>query len=154
MPGWVGRNADRLRRMYPQMYERVLRRLDLPAWYVRLAIVLMGVLFLLAAADGARTAGRSVLFQVVLIGFGVHSLAHVGQAVLVRGYAPGVVTAVLVVAPFSIWAWLHVDTAGGAVAILGALVIAPAIIAVYALAYALGRAYRAVSTSQRGQRRD
>jgi hypothetical protein len=146
MPGWVGRNADRLRRMYPRLPERVLRRLDLPATQIRVAIALLGLVFLLAAADGARTAGQSLLFQVVLVGFGVHALGHVGQAVLVRAYTPGVVTAVLVVAPFSVWAWWRVGTAGAvrgdATLVLGVLAIAPAILATHLAVVGLVRVYR------------
>jgi hypothetical protein len=155
MPGWVGRNADRLRRRYPRLPEGVLRRLDLPATHIRVAIALMGLVFLVAAADGARTEGQSLLYQVALVGFGVHALGHVGQAVLARGYTPGVVTAVLVVAPFSVWAWLRVRAAGavdgdGTLALLlGVLAIAPAILAAHLAVTGLARAYRAVLRSAR-----
>jgi hypothetical protein len=159
MPGWVGRNADRLRRMYPRLPERVLRRLDLPAAQIRVAIALLGLVFLFAAVDGARTAGQSLLFQVVLVGFGVHALGHVGQAVLVRGYTPGVVTAVLVVAPFSVWAWWRVETSGSMRGdatlgvVLGVLAIAPAILAAQLAVVGLAKVYRTLVRSARRDRR-
>jgi hypothetical protein len=145
MPGWGGRNADRLRRMYPRIPARLLRLLDFPAPQVRLAITLMAVVVALAAADGARTGGRSLFFQVALIGFGVHAVFHVGQSALARGYTPGVVTAVLVVAPFSLWAWYDVDAAGAVgddvtgVALVGILLVAPLVILVHGAALLLLR---------------
>jgi Protein of unknown function with HXXEE motif len=96
----------------------------------------MGVVFLAAAADGARTGGRSIFYQIVLIGFGVHSVAHVVQAVLARGYTPGVVSAVLVVAPFSLWAGRQLERAGSVgpdvtgTVVLGVVLIAPVIVGV------------------------
>jgi hypothetical protein len=153
LPGWLGRNAERLKRIYPRIPSSLLRRWDLPARQVRLAIVVMGAIFALAAADGARTDGRSQFFQVVLIGFGVHALVHVAQAILARAYTPGVITAVLVVAPFSWWAWQQLEWAGAAgsgsigPAIIGVLLIAPAIVGVNMAAGALARPTRRRRTS-------
>jgi hypothetical protein len=39
-------------------------------------------------------------------------VGHVAQAVAVGGYAPGVVTAPVVAAPFSVWAWWRLRAAG------------------------------------------
>ncbi len=72
--------------------------------HVSTAIGLMGVVVATAAASGARTGGRSPLFQTVLTGFGLHSLTHLAQSALLRRYTPGLVTAPLVVAPYSLWA--------------------------------------------------
>lgn len=72
--------------------------------HVSTAIALMGGLVAAASAAGARTGGRSGLYQTVLVGFGLHSVTHVVQAVALRRYTPGLVTAPLVVAPFSLWA--------------------------------------------------
>jgi Protein of unknown function with HXXEE motif len=112
MPDWGRRNIPRLRRRYPRIPERLWRMLDLSPAQVYTAIGLMGAVIFAAAADGARTDGRSSFFQVVLAGFGLHSLAHLGQSALVRGYTPGVVTAPVVVAPFGLWAWHRLDQAG------------------------------------------
>lgn len=112
MPGWGGRNLPRLRRLYPKVPERVWSVLDLPRAQVALAIGLMGAFILAASWDGARTGGRSTFFQIVLVGFGLHALVHLGQSALARGYTPGVVTAPLLVAPFTVWAWLQLDREG------------------------------------------
>ncbi|MBP2705026.1 HXXEE domain-containing protein [Microbispora sp. RL4-1S] len=45
----------------------------------------------LAATDGARTGGPS-FYQRVVVGFGLHGVAHLGESVALRGYTPGVVT--------------------------------------------------------------
>jgi uncharacterized protein with HXXEE motif len=105
MPHWGRRNAVRLRRMYPRVPERVWSALDASRVQVAVAVGLVGLVVLGAAVDGARTGGRSAYFQVALLAFGLHAIVHLGQSALARGYTPGVVTAVLVVAPFSVWAW-------------------------------------------------
>lgn len=82
-----------------------------PAWlpeldqtHVTTAIGLMGGLVAAASAAGARTGGRSRFYQAVLVGFGFHAVSHVASAVVLRRYTPGLVTAPLVVAPFSLLA--------------------------------------------------
>ncbi|SDN08459.1 HXXEE domain-containing protein [Allokutzneria albata] len=72
--------------------------------HVSTAIGLMSAVIATAAAAGARTGGRSPLFQTVLTGFGLHSLTHLAQSALLRRYTPGLLTAPLVVAPYSLWA--------------------------------------------------
>ena len=69
------------------------------------AAAVVGVAVLLVAWHGARTGGRSPVFQAVVLVFGWHGLVHTGQAVLVRGYVPGLIAAVLCAVPYSIWAW-------------------------------------------------
>jgi hypothetical protein len=105
MPYWGRRNADRLRRRYPRVPERVWHLIDFSPAHVYLAIGMVGVVMLAAAWDGARTGGRSAVFQIALAGFGLHGLVHLGQSALARGYTPGVLTAPVVVLPFSLWAW-------------------------------------------------
>jgi hypothetical protein len=96
----------------------------------------VGVLIAAAAAAGAATDGRSAIYQVVLVGFGAHSVSHLGFSMLARGYTPGVVTAVLVVAPFSWWAWQRLSADGAT----GSLSTADAVIAVALLPVVLGSA--------------
>ncbi|MFJ6672460.1 HXXEE domain-containing protein [Actinosynnema sp. NPDC091369] len=80
-----------------------------------IAIGLVGAVVAAAAADGARTCGKSKLFQTVLTGFGLHAVTHVASSAVCRGYTPGVVTAPIVVAPFSWWALRRLKRAGVAV---------------------------------------
>lgn len=98
---WIVHDAEELATM-----ARFSRRA--PRWiptvdqaHVSTAIGLMGLLVAAASAAGARTGGRSGFYQAVLVGFGLHAGSHVGQAVLLRRYTPGLVTAPLVVAPFA-----------------------------------------------------
>ncbi|WP_433263905.1 HXXEE domain-containing protein [Actinosynnema sp. CS-041913] len=69
-----------------------------------IAIGLVGIVVAAAAADGARTDGRSPFFHAVLTGFGLHAGTHVAASAILRQYTPGVLTAPTVVAPFSLWA--------------------------------------------------
>ncbi|WP_235915356.1 HXXEE domain-containing protein [Puerhibacterium puerhi] len=70
----------------------------------RSAIVAMGVLVAVATVDGVRTRGRSRLFHDAVLAYGLHGLGHLGAAVAVRGYAPGVATTPVVVLPYAAWA--------------------------------------------------
>lgn len=77
-----------------------------------IAIGVVGVVVAAAAADGARTDGRSRFFQSVLAGFGLHAVTHVASSAVFRSYTPGVLTAPTVVAPFSLWAFRRLSRAG------------------------------------------
>jgi Protein of unknown function with HXXEE motif len=112
MPGWAQRYGPRLRRRFPRVPGRVWELLAPSRTAATVAIGLVGVVVLAAAADGARTGGRSVYYQLVLAAFGLHAIVHIGQSAVVRGYTPGVLTAPLVVAPFGAWAWWTLDRAG------------------------------------------
>jgi drug/metabolite transporter (DMT)-like permease len=70
-----------------------------------LAVLLLFLGFLAAAAHGAPRArqGRmSVPFLLVAGAFVANGITHLGQAALLRGYTPGVVTALLVVLPYGV----------------------------------------------------
>lgn len=112
MPGWAERARPRLQRRLPWVPNGVWERVSVDREHATVAIGLMGCLFAAASARGARTGGRSRLFQAVLTGFGAHALSHLASATLTRGYTPGVVTAPTVVAPFSWWAWRRLRAAG------------------------------------------
>ncbi|MFC4064836.1 HXXEE domain-containing protein [Actinoplanes subglobosus] len=72
-----------------------------------LAAVVVGVAVLAAAVQGVRTDGHSAFFRAAVLVFGWHGVIHAGQALLVRGYVPGLVTAILLVIPYSILTWRH-----------------------------------------------
>jgi hypothetical protein len=112
MGGWLDRARPRLRARFPRVPERVWDRLRVSPAQARIAIGAMGVVMAAAAGSGARTGGRSRFYQAALMGFGLHTAGHVAQAVAVRGYTPGVVTAPLVAAPFTVWAWRRLGAAG------------------------------------------
>lgn len=149
MAGWLRAARPELERRFPQV---PWARLEVSQAHVNVAIGLMGAVVAGAAAAGARTGGRSPAFQAVLAGFGIHGLMHLGQAALARGYTPGVVTAPLVVLPFTAWAWRRlkaegVQVRGGAASAAGLAVLPLALGGVHALAHAVTR-----RRAPRGQR--
>ncbi|WP_084154871.1 HXXEE domain-containing protein [Agrococcus lahaulensis] len=99
MPGWTARTAEALDRRGLAAVGRLVRRSRAEVWT---AIGLVCVPFAIAAAEGARTAGRSALYQGALLGYGLHAITHVGSSIAWRGYTPGVATAPVLVAGFSI----------------------------------------------------
>ncbi|RSN16276.1 HXXEE domain-containing protein [Nonomuraea sp. WAC 01424] len=109
MAGWVRRARPRLERLYPGV---PWERFELSQAQVNVAIGLMGGVMAGVSALGARTGGRSPVFQSVLAGFGLHGVVHLAQAAATRGYTPGVATAPVVVIPFSVWAWRRLRQAG------------------------------------------
>ncbi|SDH94894.1 Protein of unknown function with HXXEE motif-containing protein [Rhodococcus triatomae] len=108
------------------------------------AIALMGTLVATAAARGARTGGRDRFFQAVLAGLHGHVLTHLGASVALRGYSTGVVTAVTVVLPYSLWARRQLRTRGVLVEgngpyAEGVAVLVPAVLGVHGAARLLRR---------------
>ncbi|MFG1944754.1 HXXEE domain-containing protein [Nonomuraea sp. NPDC048826] len=109
MARWSRAARPRLERLFPSA---PWERLEVSQRHVNVAIGLMGAVMAAASAEGARTGGRSPLFQAALAGFGAHGVVHLAQAAVTRGYTPGVVTAPVVVIPFSVWAWRRLRAAG------------------------------------------
>ncbi len=112
MGGWVDRARPRLRRRFPRVPDRVWDLMRVTPAQAAIAIGAVGVVVAAAAADGARTGGRSRFYQAALLGFGLHTGSHVAQSAITGGYTPGVVTAPIVAAPFSIWAVRRLRRAG------------------------------------------
>lgn len=99
MPGWTQRVADDLDRRGLAVVGQLVRRSRPEVW---MAIALVGVPFAVAAAEGARTAGRSPLYQGALLGYGLHAVSHIGGSIAARGYTPGVATTPGLVAGFTV----------------------------------------------------
>lgn len=118
------------------------------------AVGVMGVVVAAASADGLRTGGRSAFYQATLIGFGLHGVTHLVPSVAFRGYSPGVVTAPLVVIPFSLWAHGRLRRAGVARpvrardAVLGLAGAAAATVASHVVARRLVRSVRRRRTAR------
>jgi hypothetical protein len=104
MPAWSERAASR----HPGLPRALIAMLRISRLEATVAIGTVGLVVAAAAGAGLSTDGRSEFFQLVLLAFGLHSVVHVLQSVLLRGYTPGLVTAIIVVAPYSAWAWLQV----------------------------------------------
>ncbi|GAA3697736.1 HXXEE domain-containing protein [Nonomuraea antimicrobica] len=136
MARWTRTARPRLEERFPRV---PWERLEMSQRHVNVAIGLMGAVMAGAAALGARTGGRSAVFQAALAGFGAHGVVHLAQAALARGYTPGVVTAPVVVIPYSVWAWRRLRRAGvPARSWSGSLVALPVVlVGVHALAHVL-----------------
>ncbi|MFB4274734.1 HXXEE domain-containing protein [Nonomuraea sp. MTCD27] len=155
MARWTRAARPRLAERFPGV---PWERLEVSQAHVNVAIGLMGGVVAVAAAAGARTGGRSPVFQAALAGFGAHGVVHLAQAALVRGYTPGVVTAPVVVIPYAVWAWRRLRRAGVPVHTgrSGPVALPLVLAGVHALAHALVR--RRPTTSphalvrRRGQR--
>ncbi|MEU0570066.1 HXXEE domain-containing protein [Nonomuraea sp. NPDC005983] len=109
MARWTRTARPRLEQRYPTV---PWERFELSQKQVNVALGLMAGVMAGASALGARSGGRSPLFQSVLAAFGVHGAVHLAQAAVWRGYTPGVLTAPVVVIPFSVWAWRRLKAAG------------------------------------------
>ncbi|MET9249044.1 HXXEE domain-containing protein [Nonomuraea sp. NPDC003709] len=109
MAGWTRSARPRLEERLPWV---PWERLEVSQRHVNVAIGLMGGVMAGASALGARTGGRSPVFQAALLGFGAHGVMHLAQAAVTRGYTPGAVTAPVVVIPFSVWAWRRLRAEG------------------------------------------
>ena len=89
----------------------------LPTTFVRsgIAIGCMFVLFVVVTAGvWCRPASRlwRICYGGLLGGFFLHAFTHVAQSIAFRGYTPGVVTAVLVVAPASVFIYRSLTRRG------------------------------------------
>jgi hypothetical protein len=111
-PTWVARARPRLERRLPAVPPAVWDLLSPGRAHAALAIGLVGTVVAAAAADGARTGGRSAFFQAVLDGFGAHAAGHLASAAVTGGYTPGLATAPTVVVPFAWWARRRLRAAG------------------------------------------
>lgn len=97
--------VPRLRERLPTVPERVWRRLESTTQgEFTAAVTVVGVFMAAASAAGQASGGRSKYFQLMLAGFGLHTIGHVMSAVVTRGYTPGLVTSPIVAAPFAVWA--------------------------------------------------
>jgi hypothetical protein len=111
------------------------------------AVVLLLVGFTLAAAHGARRAHRhlpSIPFLLVAGAFAANGATHLAQAAYFGGYTPGVLSAILIVLPYSVGLGRSLSRNGivtrrtfAAAVVAGALLQVP--IALLALAAVRGR---------------
>lgn len=154
MSAWARKARPELEERLPYVPGWVWDRLDVPQRQVNVAIGLMAGVMAVASARGAATGGRSPLFQTALAGFGLHGAIHLAQSAAVRRYTPGVLTAPVVVIPFSLWAWRRLKRAGvptgGPASSAAGLALLPLVLGgVHGLAYMLTRDGRAEPTLPR-----
>lgn len=126
-PRWFARNESRLATLAARSppARRFLELVEADRTPLGVAIGVVGVFVLAATAAGyldARGVGMLV-YATVLGGYALHTGVHLAQAVVLRGYVPGVVTAVAVVAPAAAVLY-RVLVRGGFVSVTTALVTA------------------------------
>jgi hypothetical protein len=133
---WERHGAAIIRARFPRVPERVLEVgvPRAPQLLVAIGVVSAGVIAVSVAALAELRAGlrgqdeveaaatidgrrlepgvATALLQAALAGFTVHGITHVGSAVALRAYVPGVATTPLVIAPYSLWAWRTLRATG------------------------------------------
>jgi hypothetical protein len=103
----------RERERLPAVPERVWRRLEsTQAEEFAAAVGIVGLFMATASAAGQVSGGRSKYFQLMLAGFGLHTIGHVTSAAATRGYTPGLITSPIIAAPFAVWARRQLKEAG------------------------------------------
>jgi hypothetical protein len=110
---WSRTAVARLAQRHPALGRALARLLPVSKTEMGLAVGVVAV-----AVGGVTVAslrnldGDLRLFQAALGAFSAHSLSHVGESALFRGYTPGVATVPAVVVPYSLWAWSRLHRAG------------------------------------------
>ncbi len=111
-----------------------------------MAVGVLLVLTLLASYLATRLQRQVDFFTITLAIFLVHILGHVAQTMFFRQYTPGLITALLVVLPYSLYGFHRLFTAnlvGGdsftTSILIGALLLAPLLLAVRQLGKLLAR---------------
>jgi hypothetical protein len=110
---WRREALPRLRERCSPVPGRVWQRLEsTDDQEFALAVAIVGVFMATASAAGQATGGKSRYFQLMLTGYGLHTIGHAASVVGAGGYTPGAVTAPLVAAPFTAWATRRLKHAG------------------------------------------
>jgi hypothetical protein len=112
MARWTRTAGPQLQERFPRVPAQVWERIQVTQKDVNVAIGLMAGVVGAASVAGALTGGRSRFYRTALLGFGLHGAVHLAQSAAYRGYTPGVVTAPLVVIPYSLWAVRRLKAAG------------------------------------------
>jgi hypothetical protein len=137
---------ERFVRAHRERFPKWLRRFA--AMNTRQFIMGVAVFFglILVASFLAASQQDTTLFTVCLAIFFLHVFTHLVQPIIFRAYTPGVITAVLLVLPYSLYTFrrlfqAHLLDQGdfGATLLLGALMIVPAILGACQLGKLLAR---------------
>ncbi|MFC7047018.1 HXXEE domain-containing protein [Halobacteriaceae archaeon GCM10025711] len=145
-PGWLARHEARLESLAAESpaARRFLDVLERDRGPLAVAIGVIGVFVLVATVLGyLDPRGWGMLVYVTILGgFALHVGVHVAQAVVLRGYVPGLVTGVVVVVPAC--AYLYVVLLGEgyvspATAVVTAVVGLAVVVPTAVVAHAVGR---------------
>jgi hypothetical protein len=119
-----------------------VRRNGFSQKHFRVAVGIMAAFVAAAAADGARTRGRSGFYRTVVQGFGWHGVGHLAMAAARRGYVSGAATSPVIVIPYWLWARRELARDGAPLessGIRSMLLVPPVIIGAHLAARALVR---------------
>ncbi|MEV5611654.1 HXXEE domain-containing protein [Streptomyces sp. NPDC052225] len=112
-PRWIRDRVPELRERWPELPERLWQVMEgVDEREFRAAVGVMAGIVGAGAVAGWASGGRSAVYQAMLNAFGLHGLVHLGQALAVRGYTPGVATSPTLVVPFTLWARRRLARAG------------------------------------------
>lgn len=114
--GWLLRNRSDLARLLPaRIYKSMESQfsMDTMSFAIAVSFMLLGVAFATVWAGAALDLGGSMLsFAAALAVFFLHAFMHIGQALVLRRYTPGVVTSILLVIPYSAYAYYRLLSEG------------------------------------------
>jgi hypothetical protein len=117
MPGWIARNRsvlDRIASTDP-LARHVVENLATTTSAVTAAVLAELAVILLVTFVAQRRphiAAAMYAYAAILGVFFLHSLTHAGSAIIMRSYTPGVISAVLVIPPASIYVYRRLFSAG------------------------------------------
>ncbi len=98
---WLQAHGETLRKNHPRFGHMLnhLQRLNTKAFAIA---VLEELILLIAVTVYAINGGKYAieLWSAVFMAFSIHLIIHIGQAVITRGYVPGLITSILLL-PFS-----------------------------------------------------
>ncbi|MGO0061350.1 HXXEE domain-containing protein [Brevibacillus fluminis] len=108
--GWLARHRDHIRTILPVKTLRLQQRLDSVttlgfARAVLLIFILLSAVTFYAVQTLHSGGAGLLLFVGALNVLFLNSFTHLGQSLLVRGYTPGVLTAVIVLLPYTLYAY-------------------------------------------------
>ena len=143
MPGWIEQNRPLLDRIADTgaLARRVVENLASTTGAVTAAVlaelaVILVVTFL--AQRRPHSGPTMYAYAAILGGFFFHSLTHVGSAIILRSYTPGVISAILLIPPASIYIYRRLLSAGLLTfrsatlsAAAGAALVVPAVVAAH-----------------------
>lgn len=138
---------ERFSRRYRDRFPKWMRPLaTITTAQFTIAVAIFFVLTLLAAFLATRHPADFTFFSLLLAIFLIHVITHVVQPLIFRAYTPGVITAILLVLPYSLYGFHRLFLAGlvstGSFMIsllIGAVLLAPAILLVRQLGKLLHR---------------
>lgn len=114
MPDWVALHHDQLTAIFGRLHlpEQALDVIHITRPALLLGVGILLAIFVLVTECARRAGGQGVwqfAFAVVLGGFFLHGFTHLAQAVYFGGYAPGAITAGVMVIPASIYLYTRLD---------------------------------------------